>query len=107
MIFNNYRFFLINQAQLKDFRSEGLGKGSTFSVDLPLFLEEPRSLQQNSVSGMTTIEEDESLSTTIHALPAMREEGKALGEFDHVIDNAQIYRSCTNVLIVDDSNINR
>ena len=87
-----------------DFRSDGLGTGSTFSVDLPLFVEIER-LQESIIP--TTPSFPLEIPSLSKVFPTDNREDQAPHYFEEVIDNHDEYRPCSNILIVDDSNINR
>ena len=87
-----------------DFRSDGLGKGSTFSVDLPLFVEIER---PSELIVPTTHSFPPEFHSFSKVFPIDNQEDLASNDFVQVIDNHDEYRSCSNILIVDDSNINR
>ena len=87
-----------------DFRSDGLGMGSTFSVDLPLFVEIER-LQESIIP--TTPSFPLEFPSLSKVFPTDNREDQAPHYFEEVIDNLDEYRPCSNILIVDDSNINR
>ena len=87
-----------------DFRSDGLGMGSTFSVDLPLFVKIER-LPESITPTTPSFPLD--FPSPSKVFPIENQEDQAPHDFVQVIDNHDKYRSCSNILIVDDSNINR